>query len=82
MKLQFDFKSASSLRAWKGGLKKLVKHWVGFRMFCATPMSWLLPCLMVQVGAAALAESKPSRLNVLFIAVDDLNHWVGHLARE
>ncbi len=26
--------------------------------------------------------SKPSHPNVLFIAIDDLNHWVGHLGRN
>src|SRR5258705_12521554 len=36
-------------------------------LFC---MSWL-------AGAA-----EPARPNVLFIAVDDLNHWVGHLGRN
>jgi arylsulfatase A-like enzyme len=28
------------------------------------------------------AETKPVRPNVLFIAVDDLNHWVGYLGRN
>lgn len=33
--------------------------------------------------AAALAQEKtPPRPNVLFIAVDDLNHWVGYLGRN
>src|SRR5215207_7251927 len=31
-------------------------------------------------AAPAAAESK--KPNVLFIAVDDLNHWVGHLGRN
>lgn len=30
-------------------------------------------------GTTALAADKP---NVLFIAIDDLNHWVGHLGRH
>ncbi len=32
--------------------------------------------------AAEPSKSKPSRPNVLFIAIDDLNHWVGHLGRN
>lgn len=31
------------------------------------------------VGPEALASERP---NVLFIAIDDLNHWVGHLGRN
>jgi arylsulfatase A-like enzyme len=31
---------------------------------------------------AAAADQPDSRPNVLFIAVDDLNHWVGHLGRN
>jgi arylsulfatase A-like enzyme len=38
---------------------------------------WLLATLIVQVSNAA--DSKP---NVLFIAVDDLNHWTGYLGRN
>lgn len=49
-----------------------------------------LATLLFALGAAALATAssagpKPgpaSRPNVLFIAVDDLNHWVGHLERN
>ena len=34
-------------------------------------------------GTLPAAESStPSKPNVLFIAVDDLNHWVGHLGRN
>ncbi|MFM7056133.1 MAG: sulfatase-like hydrolase/transferase [Planctomycetota bacterium] len=53
--------------------------------------TWLLAGVAVAGGAglgesdtsAASAEnSSASRLNVLFIAVDDLNHWVGHLGRN
>jgi arylsulfatase A-like enzyme len=40
-------------------------------------MRWLLPFLLL--ASPALAADKP---NVLFIAVDDLNHWVGHLGRN
>jgi arylsulfatase A-like enzyme len=35
--------------------------------------------LFVPATAAAADKAKP---NVLFIAVDDLNHWVGHLGRN
>ncbi len=37
----------------------------------------LFGCLLPTLRAAA-----PARPNVLFIAVDDLNHWVGHLGRN
>lgn len=46
-------------------------------------MHWLLA--LVVVGAAAgfaPAADTPAKPNVLFIAVDDLNHWVGHLGRN
>lgn len=33
-------------------------------------------------GLAAASAAAPARPNVLFIAVDDLNHWVGHLGRN
>lgn len=33
-------------------------------------------------GGGAFAADPPKRPNVLFIAVDDLNHWVGHLGRN
>lgn len=35
----------------------------------------------VRTGVAGAAAA-PARPNVLFIAVDDLNHWVGHLGRN
>ena len=38
----------------------------------------LLAAALFNVGVA-LAQESPTRPNVLFIAVDDLNHWVGHL---
>ena len=38
---------------------------------------WLL--LVVVIAQAARAADRP---NVLFIAIDDLNHWVGHLGRN
>ena len=38
---------------------------------------WVWTLLFVTASAAASAKQPPP--NVLFIAVDDLNHWVGHL---
>ena len=38
----------------------------------------LLVAALFNVGVA-LAQESSTRPNVLFIAVDDLNHWVGHL---
>ena len=35
--------------------------------------------LLTLVSTCAFAAEKP---NVLFIAVDDLNHWVSHLGRN
>ena len=35
--------------------------------------------LSISIASAAEPAKKP---NVLFIAVDDLNHWVGHLGRN
>jgi len=46
---------------------------------------FLLRSLALWAGARtgwASAAAKPSKPNVLFIAVDDLNHWVGHLGRN
>ncbi|MBA4190515.1 MAG: iduronate-2-sulfatase [Planctomycetaceae bacterium] len=46
-------------------------------------MRWIFALTFAMVAASpALASDKPSKPNVLFIAVDDLNHWVGHLARN
>ena len=42
-------------------------------------MRTLLLLLFISIAAHAAESAKP---NVLFIAVDDLNHWVGHLARN
>ena len=44
---------------------------------------WLL-ALAFSASAAGLAPAAdtPKKPNVLFIAVDDLNHWVGHLGRN
>lgn len=48
------------------------------------PLSALLALLSACVGSALQAQSESSaakeRPNVLFIAVDDLNDWTGHLA--
>jgi len=52
------------------------------RMLCAASPRWLLPCLIVQGAAGLSAQSRPAQPNVLFVAVDDLNHWVGHLGRN
>jgi arylsulfatase A-like enzyme len=41
----------------------------------------LLAALALVCGCASAVEVK-ERPNVLFIAVDDLNHWVGHLGRN
>lgn len=45
-----------------------------------------LAALAIAAGAlpapAAASEKAAARPNVLFIAVDDLNHWVGHLGRN
>ena len=46
------------------------------RLFLA---SLLLAVSLVASGSARAADAKP---NVLFIAVDDLNHWVGYLGRN
>ncbi|MBI5693726.1 MAG: sulfatase [Verrucomicrobia bacterium] len=45
-------------------------------------MHLIARCLLLAVAAASLQAGAPSRPNVLFIAVDDLNHWVGHLNRN
>jgi arylsulfatase A-like enzyme len=43
-------------------------------------MKHLLPLLLSAFAWLNLSAAEPrSRPNVLFIAVDDLNHWVGHL---
>ena len=40
---------------------------------------WTVVCLIPFWAPAAGAQD---RMNVLFIAVDDLNHWIGHLGRN
>ena len=37
---------------------------------------------LVTVYFSTLTLTADDRPNVLFIAVDDLNHWVGHLGRN
>src|SRR5262245_21571325 len=47
------------------------------RQFCL----WVLcVCVGSTAGHGLAAAASPP--NVLFIAVDDLNHWVGHLGRN
>ena len=43
--------------------------------------SGVLLC-MPTAGADPVTDDGHSKHNVLFIAVDDLNHWVGHLGRN
>ncbi len=52
------------------------------RMLMTPPR--LLPLLLTGLLGLtfALPAAEPKRPNVLFIAVDDLNHWVGHLGRN
>lgn len=38
--------------------------------------------LLALLGATSLQLAAADRPNVLFIAIDDLNHWVGHLGRN
>lgn len=40
---------------------------------------FLLAVLSASPQLAAESDNKSSKPNVLFIAIDDLNHWVGHL---
>ncbi|MBI5387918.1 MAG: sulfatase [Verrucomicrobia bacterium] len=42
----------------------------------------LLALLCVLCGNLLGAQNLPTKPNVLFIAVDDLNHWVGYLGRN
>ena len=44
------------------------------------PLLLLLPVLAWLTPGLRAAEAP--RPNILFIAVDDLNHWVGHLGRN
>ncbi len=46
---------------------------------------FLISSLALWAGArtaVASAAAAPAKPNILFIAVDDLNHWVGHLGRN
>jgi arylsulfatase A-like enzyme len=46
-------------------------------------MRWLLALAIAAiVVATSSAADTPKKPNVLFIAIDDLNHWVGHLNRN
>jgi arylsulfatase A-like enzyme len=45
-------------------------------------ISSLAACLGAESIGAVAAGPPQGRPNVLFIAVDDLNHWVGHLGRN
>src|SRR3954470_9124559 len=46
-------------------------------------MRWLLSSVVAAaVVSIAPAAGPPKKPNVLFIALDDLNHWVGHLGRN
>ncbi|HUF63819.1 MAG TPA: sulfatase [Verrucomicrobiales bacterium] len=42
---------------------------------------WLLTACLIPSGWSA-DSPVPAKPNILFIAVDDLNHWVGHLGRN
>ncbi|WP_373651213.1 sulfatase [Schlesneria sp. DSM 10557] len=42
---------------------------------------WLFISAWIAISMTASA-AEPRRPNVLFIAIDDLNHWVGHLGRH
>jgi len=44
--------------------------------------SLILTALLALSALTAAAAEPPKPLNVLFIAVDDLNHWVGYLNRN
>lgn len=41
-----------------------------------------IPLVQVCVAAQAAGDANSNRPNVLFIAVDDLNHWVGYTGRN
>ncbi len=45
-------------------------------------MRFAIHCCFVIVCLCSVAFAADSRPNVLFIAIDDLNHWVGHLGRN
>ena len=41
----------------------------------------LLPAVLT-LGCLPASAAEPSKMNVLFIPIDDLNHWVGHFGRN
>src|SRR5687767_8561278 len=43
---------------------------------------WLLTVFWVAASVCMTAVQAADRPTVLFIAIDDLNHWVGHLGRN
>jgi arylsulfatase A-like enzyme len=45
-------------------------------------LHFVASCILLLLACAAHAADAPRKPNVLFIAVDDLNHWVGHLGRN
>jgi len=47
-----------------------------------TSLVFALLASFVPLISAANAGTKPAKPNVLFIAIDDLNHWVGYLGRN
>ncbi|RIK83321.1 MAG: iduronate-2-sulfatase [Planctomycetota bacterium] len=48
----------------------------------ATLRPWLAFAVLLLSTAALADEPAARKPNVLFIAIDDLNHWVGHLGRN
>jgi arylsulfatase A-like enzyme len=52
------------------------------RLRATLGLSFVLPALFSSFLQAADTTTKPTRPNVLFIAIDDLNHWVGYLGRN
>ena len=46
------------------------------------PRLYLLAPLLLALSLTSGAAAQQTRPNVLFIAVDDLNHWVGYLGRN
>ncbi len=42
----------------------------------------LLPCFLFTLFSIVPSLAIAARPNVLFIAIDDMNHWVGHLGRH
>ena len=53
-----------------------------FVSFKHTSLAFALLAGFVPLISAADAATKPAKPNVLFIAIDDLNHWVGYLGRN